>query len=100
MTIMIAANTLFVLLLKVYHDNLISAYIKEINMHFILPYFIIILVVIQLLLKKSDNSQQNKIKQFWEREQKANATRKQDISNLNYVKWDDSLPLKEEPNSF
>lgn len=65
-------------------------------MHFILPYFIIILVVIQLLLKKSDNSQQNKIKQFWEREQKANATRKQDISNLNYVKWDDSLPLKED----
>ena len=65
-------------------------------MHFILPYFIIILVVIQLLLKKSDNSQQNKIKEFWEREQKANATRKQDISNLNYVKWDDSLPLKED----
>ena len=62
-------------------------------MHFILPYFIIILVVIQLLLKKSDNSQQNKIKQFWEREQKANATRKQDISNLNYVKWDEITEL-------
>lgn len=75
MTIMIAANTLFVLLLflllKCYHDNLISAYIKEINMHFILPLFYNNISVNQLLLKKSDNSQQNKIKQFWEREQKS-----------------------------
>ena len=53
-------------------------------MHFILPYFIIILVVIQLYIKKSDTSQKNNIKKFWEREQKANATRKKDISTLKY----------------
>lgn len=64
-------------------------------MHFILPYFIIILVVIQLLLKKNDKSQDDKLKQFWEREQKANTTRKMDISNLNYVQWDDTLPVRD-----
>lgn len=80
MTIMIAAKYSFCFttffIIKVYHDNLISAYIKEINMHLLLPYFIIILVVIQLLLKKSDNSQQNKIKQFWERESESQRNKK------------------------
>ena len=61
-------------------------------MHFILPYFIIILIVIQLYLKKSTLSGSERSKKYWEREQKANSTRKQDISSLNYIKWDDSLP--------
>ena len=61
-------------------------------MHFILPYFIIILIVIQLYLKKSTRSGSGRSKKYWEREQKANSTRKQDISTLNYIKWDDSLP--------
>ena len=69
-------------------------------MHFILPYFIIILVIIQLYLKKSNKSQENTLKQFWEREQKANATRKKDISNLHYIKWDDSLPTTESSSSL
>ena len=51
-------------------------------MHFILPYFIIILVLIQLYIKKSDTSQKNNIKKFWEREQKANATRKKENNTL------------------
>lgn len=61
-------------------------------MHFILPYFIIILIVIQLYLKKSTRSGSERSKKYWEREQKANSTRKHDISTLNYIKWDDSLP--------
>lgn len=61
-------------------------------MHFILPYFIIILIVIQLYLKKSTRSGSERSKKYWEREQKANSTRKQDISSLNYIKWDDTLP--------
>lgn len=60
-------------------------------MHFILPYFIIILIVIQLYLKKYTFWLRT-LKKYWEREQKANSTRKQDISTLNYIKWDDSLP--------
>lgn len=60
-------------------------------MHFILPYFIIILIVIQLYLKKVHVLAQNAQKNI-EREQKANSTRKQDISTLNYIKWDDALP--------
>ena len=67
-------------------------------MHFILPYFIIILVVIQLYIKKSDTSQKNNIKKFWEREQKANATRKKDISTLKYIEWDTTL-LKNNPEA-
>ena len=51
-------------------------------MHFILPYFIIILIVIQLYLKKVHVLAQNASKKYWEREQKANSTRKQDISSL------------------
>lgn len=35
------------------------------------------------------------IKKFWEREQKANATRKKDISTLKYIEWDTTLPVKE-----
>ncbi len=69
-------------------------------MHFILPYFIIILVVIQLYLRKSDKSQENALKKFWDKEQKANATRKKDISNLHYIKWDDSLPTTESSSSL
>ena len=61
-------------------------------MHFILPYFIIILIVIQLYLKKITRSGSERSKKYWEREQKANSTRKQDISTLNYIKWDDALP--------
>lgn len=61
-------------------------------MHFILPYFIIILIVIQLYLKKSTRSGSERSKKYWEREQKAHSTRKQDISSLNYIKWDDALP--------
>ena len=61
-------------------------------MHFLLPYFIIILIVIQLYLKKSTRSGSERSKKYWEREQKANSTRKQDISSLNYIKWDDALP--------
>lgn len=63
-------------------------------MRFILPYFIIILVVIQLYLKKSDTSQKNKLNQFLERERKANTTRKKDLTGLNYIKWDEALPIK------
>ena len=61
-------------------------------MHFILPYFIIILIVIQLYLKKSTRSGSERSKKYWEREQKANSPRKQDISTLDYIKWDDALP--------
>ena len=62
-------------------------------MHFILPYFIIILIVIQLYLKKRYTFWLRTLKKnYWEREQKANSTRKQDISSLNYIKWDDALP--------
>ena len=64
-------------------------------MHFILPYFIIILIVIQLYLKKSTRSGSERSKKYWEREQKANSTRKQDISTHNYIKWYDALPAKD-----
>lgn len=54
-------------------------------MQLILPYFIIFIVVLQILLRKNSKKNDEKIKQFWERERKANEVRKKDISNLNYI---------------
>ena len=61
-------------------------------MHFILPYFIIILIVIQLI-KKSTRSSFNTKKEYWEREQKANSTRKQDMVVFKLSEWNNTLLL-------
>ncbi len=54
-------------------------------MQLILPYFIIFIVVLQILLRKNSKKNNDNIRQFWERERKANEVRKKDISNLNYI---------------
>lgn len=54
-------------------------------MHLLLPYFIIFIVVLQFLLRKNSKKEDERIHQFWEREREANAVRKKDISNLNYI---------------
>lgn len=54
-------------------------------MQLLLPYFIIFIVVLQLVLKKNSKKDEEKTRQFWEREREANAVRKKDISNLNYI---------------
>lgn len=47
--------------------------------------FIIFVLILNYFIRKSNHSHQNSEDSFWEREQKANFTRRQDISNLSYI---------------
>lgn len=47
--------------------------------------FIGFIIVLQLQIRKSDSQQEEIDQRFWERERKANAIRKKDISNLDYI---------------
>lgn len=60
-------------------------------MHFILPYFIILIVIFQFFLRKNSKKTDDLNKEFWKRESDSNAVRKKDISNLNYITIPDEL---------
>lgn len=47
--------------------------------------FVIFLVVLNYRIRKSYTHQDEIVEQFWDREQKANLTRRQDISSLDYI---------------
>lgn len=51
----------------------------------LLPYILILLSVFSLLRNRSKRSMKDKQDSFWEKEQRANMTRKQDISGLDYI---------------
>lgn len=51
----------------------------------ILPFVIILLSVFSLLRNRSQRSMKENQDAFWEKEQRANRTRKQDISQLDYI---------------
>lgn len=51
----------------------------------ILPFVLILLSVFSLLRNRSKRSMKESQDAFWEKEQLANRTRKQDISNLDYI---------------
>ncbi len=55
----------------------------------ILPFIIILLSLFNLFRNRSTRSMKDSQDSFWEKEQRANRTRKQDISNLDYIQ----LPL-------
>lgn len=52
----------------------------------ILPLIIIIFSVFAMLRNRAANSYKQKMDEFWEKEHRANFVRKQDISNLDYIK--------------
>lgn len=58
-----------------------------------LPFFIILLSIFSLLRNRSSNSYQEKLNAFWEKEQRANLSRRKDISNLDYIQ----IPLNTFP---
>ncbi len=60
-------------------------------MKLIFPYFIILVVIFQFFLRKGSKRDEERTRAFWKREAAANAVRKKDISNLNYIKIPDSL---------
>lgn len=64
-------------------------------------WIMIFVVVVSYKRRKADRTRENKERDFWERENVANATRKQDISNLNYVDFTGvSLPFARFSDDF
>lgn len=55
------------------------------NIPFIFVAFLLFLFVLNMRYRKTNRQQQETEDAFWERERLANATRKQDISNLPYI---------------
>ncbi len=51
-----------------------------------LPYFLVLLLIFGFLRNRAQRSNQKKQDAFWEKEQRANLTRKQDVSGLDYIK--------------
>lgn len=63
-------------------------------MPLLLPYIIILLCVFALFRNRSSRSAKKKQDAFWEKEQRANQTRKQDISGLDYIQIPlDTFPI-------
>lgn len=60
-----------------------------------LAIFITFCVILGYYIKKSDSSQKEVMEDFFEKERLANAVRKKDISQLNYI----TIPLKKIPHS-
>jgi hypothetical protein len=59
-----------------------------------LTIFIIFLVILTYHIKKNDAAQAKVQDEFWEKERKSNAVRKQDISKLDYI----TIPLDKLPH--
>ncbi|MDE6969117.1 MAG: hypothetical protein K2P69_05015 [Eubacterium sp.] len=60
----------------------------------ILPFAIILLSVFSLLRNRSQRSMKERQDAFWEKEQRANRTRRQDISQLDYIQIPlDTFPI-------
>lgn len=59
----------------------------------LLPYVIILVSIFSLFRNRSNRAMQQRQEEFWEKEQRANLTRKQDISSLDYIK----IPLGDFP---
>lgn len=59
----------------------------------ILTVFIVFLAVLTFYIKKGNAAQEKVTEEFWEKERKANAVRKQDISKLDYI----TIPLDKIP---
>lgn len=67
----------------------------------VLVWFVILLGVFAYKRNKAERDGQNAERAFWDKEQKANATRRQDISGLDYVDFTGvSLPFARFPDDF
>ena len=60
-------------------------------MRLLLPYFIILIVIFQFILRKNSKKDEQRTQEFWKRESDSNSVRKKDISNLDYIKLPESL---------
>lgn len=62
----------------------------------ILTIFIIFLIILTYYIKKGNAAQTKVQEEFWEKERKSNAIRKQDISKLDYI----TIPLEKIPQQL
>lgn len=62
-------------------------------MHFVLPYFIILIIILQFAIKRGTRNHKSRNQEFLNRESRANQVRRKDISKLNYISIPDNLPL-------
>lgn len=58
--------------------------------------FFLFIIVLNIVLRRQDRSQAENDRRFWERELASNHTRKQDISNLDYIR----IPLDKIPGNL
>lgn len=66
----------------------------------LLPFIIILLSLFSLLRNRSSRSMKAQQDAFWEKEQRANQTRKKDISGLDYIQIPlDTFPIGKYPDS-
>ena len=65
-------------------------------MFIFLAAFIIFVLIMNYFIRKNNVSQHSREESFWSREQKANFTRRKDISNLNYL----TIPLEKIPQNL
>lgn len=64
-----------------------------------LPFFtltVIFVLILAYYIRKSDRAQEDIERSFWEREQRANSTRRQDITNLSYI----NIPIEKIPQNL
>lgn len=61
-------------------------------MKLLLPYIFVLIVIFNYILRRGSTKQQKRTDEFWEKERKANLTRKQDISKLDYITISNNLP--------
>lgn len=61
-----------------------------------LTIFIIFLIILTYYIKKGNAAQSKVQEEFWEKERKSNAVRKQDISKLDYI----TIPLEKIPQQL
>lgn len=64
-----------------------------------IPFFIIFvafIIILSVQIHRSNRAQEEVTRQFWEKENQANAVRKQDISNLDYI----TLPMELIPGNL
>ncbi|MGN0317162.1 MAG: hypothetical protein ACI4E1_04410 [Lachnospira sp.] len=66
-------------------------------MHYIFPYFIILVIILQLFIRKNTRKREQREQDFFEKERKANLVRRQDISKLDYIVLSDDIFLLDRP---
>lgn len=97
---MVDINFLVFLLLKfIILTSILYSLERKNYMKLLFPFFAVACMLFSSLLRKSANTREKNREAFWEKEQEANNTRKQNIDNLDYITIPfEKLPLIDNPS--